>query len=283
MSLLEGILKVSFGVSYKVEEGIRDIKKGIRSSKKVILNNIPVSLLQELMPLLKGKNVSVSLKKNEFEDLVEDDIKNISYHKAGIHAGHGDEKMHFGCVVLPKMLFDVIWNDEGVQSISGIKLHSCLKCDLRVNLCQVADAFGEDVYIGGVYNAEEGVRLIKEDFKKSSKALINYLPDFLVEELIPFFKGKDIRIMMPYGHRIHSDIKSIPHSRVSSRLIKPKLRIYEHHDAMPGGICFPHIHYGVAWKDGKILEIRTIEVKECVECMVGKHMNAWSFGRRIRS
>ncbi len=282
MALLDGILKISFGISYEVEEGLRDIKRGIRSSKKVILNNIPLSLLQELMPLLKGKDVSVSLKKNEFEESIDEDIEGISYHKADIHAGHGDEKMHFGCIVLPKMLFDVIWNDEGVQSISGIKLHSCIKCDLRVNLCQAAEAFGEEVYVGAVYNAEDGVRLIKEDLQKSSRAIINYLPDFLVEELVPYFKGIDIRIMMPYGHRVHEDVKSIPHSRVARRLVKPKLKIYDQEDAMPGGICFPHIHYGVAWKDDKILEIRTIEVDECVQCMVGKHMTAWSFGKRIR-
>ncbi len=283
MSLLEGILKVSFGVSYKVEDGIRDIKKRIRSSKKVILNNSPVSLLQELLPVLKGKDVSVTLKESDFKESIAEDIDGVSYHSAAIHAGHGEEKMHFGCIVLPNMLFDVIWNEDGIRDISGIKLHSCLKCDLRVNLCQCAEASGEEVYVGGIYNAEEGVRLIKEDLKKSSKAIINYLPDFLIEELLPFFKGKEIRIMMPYGHRIHSEVKDIPHSRISRMLVKPRLRIHDHHDAMPGGICLPHIHYGVAWKDDKILEIRTIEVEECVQCMVGKHMSAWSLGKRIRS
>ena len=41
MSLLEGIIKISFGTSYNTAEGMRAIRREIRRSKKVILNNIP--------------------------------------------------------------------------------------------------------------------------------------------------------------------------------------------------------------------------------------------------
>jgi hypothetical protein len=283
MSLLERILKISFGASYQVDEGIRNIKKEIRSSKKVILNNIPLSLVQELLPLLKDKKVSISLKEAEFDQSIGDEIGGISYHDADIQAGYGEENMHFGCIVLPKMIFDVIWNEDGIQDIAGIKTSSCLKCDLRVNLCNNVEEYGETVCVGTVFNAEEGIRHIKENLKKSSKAIINYLPDYLIEELLPYFKGKKIHIMMPYGHRIHADVRNIPQSRVARKLIKPQLKIHDHHDVMGGGICLPHIHYGIAWKDDKILEIRSLEVEECVHCMVKKHLFAWSFGKRISS
>lgn len=283
MSLLERILKISFGASYQVDEGIRNIKKEIRSSKKVILNNIPLSLVQELLPLLKDKKVSISLKEAEFDQSIGDEIGGISYHDADIQAGYGDENMHFGCIVLPKIIFDVIWNEDGIQDIAGIKTSSCLKCDLRVNLCKNVEEYGERVCVGTVFNAEEGIRHIKENLKKSFKAIINYLPDYLIEELLPYFKGKEIHIMMPYGHRIHADVRNIPQSRVARKLIKPQLKIHDQHDVMGGGICLPHIHYGIAWKDDKILEIRSLEVEECVHCMVKKHLFAWSFGKRIGS
>lgn len=283
MSLLERILKLSFGASYQVDEGIRNIKKEIRSSKKVILNNIPVSLVQELLPLLKSKNVSISLKENEYDPSIGDEIGGISYHDADIHAGYGDKNMHFGCIVLPKIIFDVIWNEDGIQDISGFKTSSCLKCDLRINLCDNAAEYGQGVCVGAVFNAEDGLRHIKENLQKSSKAIINYLPDYLIEELLPYLKGKKIHIMMPHGHRVHADVKNIPQSRVARKLIKPHLKIHDHHDVMGGGICLPHIHYGIAWKDDKILEIRTAEVEECVHCMVKKHLTAWSLGKRISS
>lgn len=283
MSLLEGIIKFSFGTSYKVKEGIQAIKKELICSKEAILNNIPVSLLQDILPHLKDKDVSITLKESSLVESIEDDIRDISYHSANIHAGYGDEKMQFGCIVLPKILFDIIWNEEGVRDISAIKVRSCLKCDIRTDLCGCAAECGKEFYLGGVVDIAEGIELIKNDLKKSSKAIINYLPDYLIEELLPFLQGKDIRIMMPYGHRIDPDLESIPNSRISRKLIRPQLKVYDHNDAMCGGVCFPHIHYGVAWKGDEILEIRTLEVEECVRCMVEKHITAWSFGKRIRS
>lgn len=279
MSLFDGILKINLAVTYRVDKGILAIKKGIVRSDKVTLNNIPISLLLELLPLLKGKDVSVNQKVADFNTSINDGIGDVFYHSAFIHASVGGEKMQFGCIVSPKKVFDIAWNERGIQDITGVEAHDCLKCDFRVNLFEFAEKQGGEVSIGTVFDPEQGIRQIKEDLKKCSKAIISYVPNFLVEELLPFFPGKDIRILMPSGERIHPDVKSIPSSRVALNFVRGSMKVYEYQDVAVGGICFPHMHYAVAWKDGKIIEIRTIEIQGCIRCMVEKHITAWSFGK----
>jgi hypothetical protein len=192
--------------------------------------------------------------------------------------------MQFGSIVLSRKIFDILWYKDEIKDVVEVKSPSCLRCNFRANICEYAEEFGHDVYIGDAFDADEGVNQIKEDLKKSSKTIFSYIPDFLIEELIPLIiKDKENRILMPYGHRIHPAVRGLPHSRIARRFIKPHFIVHNTHHVMGGGICFPHTHYGVAWKDDKILEIRTVKVKECVRCMVEKHITAWSFGKRIRS
>jgi hypothetical protein len=283
MSLVEGIIKISFGASYNVDEGIRVIQREIRRSRRVIFNNIPVALVEEFLPLLKGKKVSAVLKENAHVDSVEEDIEDISYHTANIQAGYANKKMNFGCIVLPNIIFDITWDDkDDIRDITGLKFNKCLKCDYRLNLCEYAEKCDRDIYIGKILSPESGAKHLLNDLMKAEKAIIVYLPDFFLEKMIPFFNGKDIRILLPYGHHVHPLVKNMPQSRRAISWITPNLKIYDQDNAIAGGVCFPHIHYGVAWKDNNILEIRTIEMKECVRCMVEMYLTAWSFGKRLR-
>jgi hypothetical protein len=283
MSLIEGIIKISFGASYNLDEGIRMIQREIKRSRKVIFNNIPVALVEKFLPFLKGKKVSVVFKENAHVASVEEDIENISYYTADIHASHGNKNVNFGCIVLPNIIFDITWdNKDEILDITGLKFNKCLKCNFRLNLCEYAEKCDQGIYIGKILRPESGSKHLLNDLQKAEKAIIVYVPDFFIEKMAPFFNSKDIRILLPYGHRVHPFVKNMPQSRSARSWITPNLKIYEHDNAIAGGVCFPHIHYGVAWKNNRILEIRTIEMKECVHCMVEMYLAAWSFGKRIR-
>lgn len=280
MSLFESIIKISFGASYSVDEGVRIIQREIKRSRRVIFNNIPVTLVEKCLPLLKGKKVSAVFKENTHLTSVAGEIKDISYHTANIQASYGNKKMNFGCIVLPNIIFDITWdNKDKIQDLTGLKFNRCLKCNFRPNLCEYAENSDRGIHIGKVLRPESGAKHLLNDLQKAEKAIVVYVPDFFIEKMIPFFNGKDIRILLPYGHRVHPSVKNMPQCRNARSWFTPNLKVYEHNNAIAGGVCFPHIHYGVAWKDNEVLEVRTIERKECVRCMVEMYFTAWSLGK----
>jgi hypothetical protein len=284
MSILEALFKINLGTSYTVDRGIQVIKRKIRCSRKVIVNNIPVSLLEELLPVLEDKNVSVSLSEDCHWESIEDNFENICFYNANIQASYNNQKMNFGNIVLPNMIFDITWDKkEQIRDITEYKDYNCLKCDYRLNICRYAEKYSRDIYIGKILSPDKGIALLLKDLKKSKEALIDYVPDFLVEKLIPFINGKDVRILLPSGHRVHPVVKKMPHSRMAMSLITPNLELRDQNNVIAGGIWFPHIHYCVAWKDNRILEIRTMEQNPCIHCMKKKHITAWTTGIRLHS
>lgn len=260
------------------------IKSKIRCSRKVIINNIPLSLLEELLPLLKGKKVSAALKENGSGKSIQDNVENICFYKSDIKASYKNQKMNFGNIVLPSVIFDITWDKkEGIQDITTYKDHHCLKCDYRLNIYRYAEKYNRDIYIGKILNPDKGIVHLLKDLKKSKKAYFVYTPDFLVEKAVPFFNGKDIRVLLPSGHHVHPVIKKMPHSRMAVSFITPSLVLRGQDNVIAGAIWFPHIHYCMAWKDNQVLEVRTMEQNSCIHCMEKKHITAWSTGIRLRS
>jgi hypothetical protein len=284
MSILEAFFKINLGTSYTAERGIQAIKHQIRCSRKVIVNNIPVSLLEELLPLLEGKKVSVALKETDSWESIEDSIENICFYNADIEASYNNQKMNFGNIVLPNIIFDITWDKKGrIRDITTYKDHNCLKCDYRLNIYRYAEECGRDIYIGKILSPDKGIAHLLKDLNKSEKAYLVYVPDFLVEKTIPLFNGKDVRILLPSGHRVHPVVKEMHNSRMALSFITPNLKFREQNNVIAGAIWLPHIHYCVAWKDNRIIEIRTMEQDSCIHCMEKKHIVAWSTGIRLLS
>jgi hypothetical protein len=284
MSILETLFNINLGTSYTPDRGIEVIKRKIRSSRKVIVNNIPVSLLEELLPLLEDKKVLVALKENGSRELIEDDIEDICFYNADIEASYNNQKMNFGNIVLSNMIFDITWDKkERIRDITTYKDHSCLKCDYRLNIYRYAEENGRDIYIGKIHSSDKGIAHLLKDLKKSKKAYLVYVPDFLVEKLIHLVNDKDVRILLPSGHRTHPVVKEMPHSRMAMSFITPNLELRGQNNVVAGGVWLPHVHYCVAWKDNRILEMRTMEQDSCIHCMEKKHITAWNMGIRLRS
>lgn len=284
MSILEELFKINCGAVYNVDVGIRTIKQEAKRSRKLTLNNVPLSLIEELLPFLENKDVSVALSEDCYWESIEDCIENISYYDANILASYGNQKINFGCIVLPNAIFDITWDKkEGIRDITKFGDNKCLKCDFRLNLCRYAEEDEHDIHIGKILNPDEGVNILMKDLKESMKVLIVYIPDFLVEQMIPLLDDKEVRILLPYNHQIHPKVRNMPFSRTARSWITPKMGIHEQRNAIVGGICFPHVHYGVIWNEDRILEIRTVEVNSCIRCIVEKHVLAWNTGKNLRA
>ena len=61
MPVVNGVYEARLGTTYRIENGIEEIKRKIARSRVIRINNIPMNLLEELMPLLEGKDLKIIL------------------------------------------------------------------------------------------------------------------------------------------------------------------------------------------------------------------------------
>jgi hypothetical protein len=62
MPMVEGRYEAKISTSFaSVEEGIEEIKRRIQRSRRIRIDNLPMKLLNELKPLLVGKDLKVIL------------------------------------------------------------------------------------------------------------------------------------------------------------------------------------------------------------------------------
>ena len=66
MPIVDGRYEAKIGTTFAtVEEGISEIKRMIQKSRRIRISSIPMSLLEELKPLLKDKDLMIILPLNE--------------------------------------------------------------------------------------------------------------------------------------------------------------------------------------------------------------------------
>jgi hypothetical protein len=66
MPIVEGKYEAKIGTTFAtIEEGIAEIKRVIQKSRRIRISNIPMSLVDELKPLLNDKDLMIILPMNE--------------------------------------------------------------------------------------------------------------------------------------------------------------------------------------------------------------------------
>jgi len=115
---------------YDPEEGIEALKEEIRKAKNVRLQNIPDSLMEELIPLLKGKKVRTILPPNAkpSKELLELGEVAIASPKADIYHVYKGKKVYSGGIYLPKIFFSVIPTNGEIAQVSTLEYPKCVKC-----------------------------------------------------------------------------------------------------------------------------------------------------------
>src|SRR3990170_7184476 len=66
MPIVDGKYEVKIGTTYAtVEDGLAEVKRMIQKSRRIRISNIPMTLLEELKPMLKDKDLMIILPMNE--------------------------------------------------------------------------------------------------------------------------------------------------------------------------------------------------------------------------
>jgi len=121
----EAKISTKFG---KVEEGIEKIKAGIKKSRRIRISGIPMSLLNELKPLLVGKDLKIILPLGERKSKDLEGLGELATTKARIYVGYDKKEANTGSIYLPNVVFNVIWLDGKILEISTMEYSKCVKC-----------------------------------------------------------------------------------------------------------------------------------------------------------
>ena len=129
MPIVDGRYEAKIGTTFAtVEEGIEEIKRLIQKSRKIRISNIPMSLLEELKPLLKDKDLMIILPMNEKPTEELKKLAPIATTKARIYVDYKGQEANSGSINFARSVFNVAWLNDKVLGISTIEYSKCVKC-----------------------------------------------------------------------------------------------------------------------------------------------------------
>lgn len=129
MPIVDGRYEAKLSTTYAtVEEGIEAIKRKVQKSRRVRISNIPMSLLDQLMPLLEEKDLKVILPLGERPT---DELKQLgeaATTKARIYVDFKGKEAFSGSVGFSDTIFNILWLDDEILNISTMEYTKCVKC-----------------------------------------------------------------------------------------------------------------------------------------------------------
>ncbi len=129
MPVVDGKYEEKVSTTYATPaKGIAEIKKKIAASRRVRISNVPMSLVEGLLPLLKGKDVKIILPK---DGKVTDELKafgDIAIQKAKLYKDYKGIEANVGSIYLADAIFSVAWTKKEILSIDAMHYSKCVKC-----------------------------------------------------------------------------------------------------------------------------------------------------------
>jgi hypothetical protein len=129
MPIVDGKYEAKVSTTYATPaDGIAEIKKRIAESKRVRISNVPMSLVEELLPLLEDKDVKFILAK---DDKVTDELKalgEVAIQKAKLYKDHKGVEANIGSIYFADAIFSIAWTKKEILSIDAMHYGKCVKC-----------------------------------------------------------------------------------------------------------------------------------------------------------
>ena len=93
----------------------------------------------------------------------------------------------------------------------------------------------------------------------------------------PLLRDKDLMIILPSGEKPTDELKQL------ASIATTKARIYVDYkgeEANSGSISFASTVFNIAWVNGKILGVSTMEYGKCVKCLAGTFEGGWRYAQK---
>ena len=129
MPIVDGKYEAKISTAFAtVEEGLEEIKRMIQKSRRIRISNIPMSLLEELKPLLKDKDLMIILPLGEKPTEELKQLAPIATTKARIYVDYRGKEANSGSVNFANRNFSVIWVNNSILDVSAMEYGKCVKC-----------------------------------------------------------------------------------------------------------------------------------------------------------
>lgn len=129
MPIVNGRYETKLSTTYAtVEEGIEAIKRKVQKSRRVRISNIPMNLLDQLMPLLKEKDLKMILPLGEKPSDELKQLGEVATTKARIYVDFKGKEAFSGSVSFSDTIFNILWLDDEILNISTMEYTKCVKC-----------------------------------------------------------------------------------------------------------------------------------------------------------
>jgi len=129
MPIVDGRYESKLSTTFStVDEGIDEIKRKINKSRGIRISSIPMKLLEELKPLLVGKDLKIIL---PFGQKPTEELKKlgeIATTKARIYVDFKGTEANTGSISFSTVVFNITWLGDKIFDISTMEYSTCVKC-----------------------------------------------------------------------------------------------------------------------------------------------------------
>ena len=129
MPIVDGRYESKLSTTFStVDEGIDEIKKKINKSRGIRISNIPMKLLEELKPLLVGKDLKIIL---PFGQKPTEELKKLgelATTKARIYVDFKGTEANAGSISFSTVIFNITWLGDEIFDVSTMEYSTCVKC-----------------------------------------------------------------------------------------------------------------------------------------------------------
>jgi hypothetical protein len=130
MPIIEGRYETKISTTFNnVEEGLTELKKMVQKSRRIRISNIPMTLLNDLKPLLTDKDLKVILPLGEKPTEEIKKLAPIATTKARIFVDYKSQEANSGSVQFSNKNFNIIWlSNDKILDVSTMDYSKCVKC-----------------------------------------------------------------------------------------------------------------------------------------------------------
>jgi len=129
MPIVDGKYEAKISTTFATpEEGIGEIKKKIQKSRRIRISSIPPSLLEQVKPLLKDKDLKVILPigQKPTEDLKQ--LGETATTKARVYVDFHGKEANTGSIYFSDTVYNIVWSEDKILNISTMEYGKCVKC-----------------------------------------------------------------------------------------------------------------------------------------------------------
>ena len=129
MPIVNGKYEAKLSTVFKTpKEGVQAIKNRLEKAKRVRVSAIPMSLLDELLPLVKTKDFMVILPRGQKSKKAQKDVGDVAVTASRIYVDFKGTEANAGSITFSDVMFSILWTKDKILQIETLEYPKCVKC-----------------------------------------------------------------------------------------------------------------------------------------------------------